>query len=262
MRWIWVVLVSASAFLTSTSVHAAPDELAMPSDIDLSEPFAAPSAWHLSATQGPSVPDDFGDPSPGEVNICLHRGAAGPCSPQLQSPLRLPLQGDIYDQPRYLNKVDVVHGASNRPYLLVQTGSMYSINGNQLVFTQVLAYRPDNDEFERVYNYQSGRNNNQKIHFIEKGILQGTIISVEPTENAPFGYWVVVNTASSDDSYKEVLRYRSATTYADGNPLSVIDSEMANIQQRLGLWKPGTPLPLPDSPCPKPHLIRMELWCK
>jgi hypothetical protein len=62
--------------------------------------------------------------------------------------------------------------------------------------------------------------------------------------------------------FKEVLRYRSATQYGDGNPLAVIDSEMPNMAQRLGLWKPGAPMPLPARACPKPHLVRMALWCE
>ncbi|MGH9711589.1 MAG: hypothetical protein ACRD37_13690, partial [Candidatus Acidiferrales bacterium] len=62
-------------------------------------------------------------------------------------------------------------------------------------------------------------------------------------------------------TYKTVLRYRSATHYGDNNPLAVIDSEMPNIEWRLGYWKPGMALPLPSGACPKPHLIHMELWC-
>ena len=66
------------------------------------------------------------------------------------------------------------------------------------------------------------------------------------------------------NAYRRVLRYRSATRYADGNSLGVIDSEMPNIEQRLGLWKPGSPLPLPmggAKACPKPHLKLGALWC-
>jgi hypothetical protein len=58
-----------------------------------------------------------------------------------------------------------------------------------------------------------------------------------------------------------VLRYRSATHYGDGNRLAVIDSEMPNIQKKLGLWKPGQKLPLPQAGCQRPRLVRTELWC-
>jgi hypothetical protein len=46
--------------------------------------------------------------------------------------------------------------------------------------------------------------------------------------------------------------------------LSVIDSEMPNIELHLGLWHPGLPLPVPTSPehpCRNPRLSHTELWC-
>ncbi len=63
-----------------------------------------------------------------------------------------------------------------------------------------------------------------------------------------------------------MLRYRSATLYNDGNRLAVIDSEMPNIERRLGLWKPGEPIPTPKlggngKPCLKPTLRHTELSC-
>lgn len=58
-----------------------------------------------------------------------------------------------------------------------------------------------------------------------------------------------------------VLRYRSATGYQDGNPLGVIDSDLPNIQRRLGLWRAGQPLPVPAQGCATPRLVTMELWC-
>jgi hypothetical protein len=93
------------------------------------------------------------------------------------------------------------------------------------------------------------------------------VISAEPQESRPYGYWIVVNTFSPPQSYTQALRYRSATLYADGNPLAVIDSEMPTIQKRLGLWKVGDPLPIPSSakdgkPCLKPTLKHSELWCE
>jgi hypothetical protein len=36
---------------------------------------------------------------------------------------------------------------------------------------------------------------------------------------------------------------------------------MPNMAQRLGLWTPGSPLPLPAGDCPSPHLVKMALWC-
>jgi hypothetical protein len=202
---------------------------------------------------------DFG-PMPGEIRLCLHKDPSGSCDPQLHSPPVSP-DGYTYSPPHYLKKAHVVQDASDHPLFLVEIRDIPSYDGDQLVFTQVYSYQRTADEFVRVYAHMTGKNNNQTVHFIEKGTLKGHIVSVEPTDNAPFGYWMSVNAPAADGMYKEILRYRSATTYNDGNPLSTIDSEMANIQKRLGLWKAGDPLPLPERDCPKPHLIRMELWC-
>jgi hypothetical protein len=143
----------------------------------------------------------------------------------------------------------------------VQTASVHSGDGDQLVFTQALAYRRDTDKFVRVYSHSTGRNNNQEVRFIAAGPLKGDIVAAEPTEKAPYGFWISVSSLASVDTYKEVLRYRSATRYGDGNPLAVIDSEMPGIEQRLGVWRPGLPLPLPAGACPKPRLKEMALWC-
>jgi hypothetical protein len=74
------------------------------------------------------------------------------------------------------------------------------------------------------------------------------VIAAEPTDDAPYAYWIAVSRLGAG-GYAQALRYRSATRYGDGNPLSVIDSEMPNILQRLGLWRSGSPPPLPAEPC-------------
>ena len=250
------VAVAASAVLAV----AAPAPIAA---IDLAKPFATRSAWRFTATQGPEIDDPAGLPSdkaPGAVLLCLRKDA-GPCDPQLQGTLRAGSGDDVFAEPHYLNKAEIVHGPAGRPLLLVQTASVHSGDGDQLVFTQALAYRHDTDRFVRVYGHSTGRNNNQEVRFIAAGPLKGDIIAAEPTEKAPFGFWISVSSLASADTYKEVLRYRSATRYGDGNPLGVIDSEMPNIELRLGVWRPGSPLPLPAGACPKPRLKEMALWC-
>jgi hypothetical protein len=232
--------------------------------LDLSKPFAARSVWRFTATQDPDVADPTGfldDKVPGPIHLCLRKAPTAPCDPSLKATVGEPGKADFFQEPHDLVRADVVHSPSGQPLLLVQTGSVHSGNGDQLVRTQLLAYRPAEDRFERVYEHVTGRNNNQQVRYVESGPLKGDVISVEPTQDAPFGFWVVVN-APANGNFKEVLRYRSATRYGDGNPLAVIDSEMPNIAQRLGLWKPGAPLPLPARACPKPHLVRMALWCE
>jgi hypothetical protein len=92
------------------------------------------------------------------------------------------------------------------------------------------------------------------------------VITAEPQDHLPYGYWIVVESLTRAGAYRQVLRYRSATLYNDSNPLAVIDSEMPNIERRLGLWKPGQPIPRPSlggnrKLCLKPTLRHTELWC-
>jgi hypothetical protein len=79
--------------------------------------------------------------------------------------------------------------------------------------------------------------------------------------DAPFAFWITVNTITPSFKYHQALRYRSATTYGDGNPLPVIDSEMPEIEYRLGLLHAGAPLPLPTDGCSQPRWYHGELWC-
>jgi len=178
--------------------------------------------------------------------------------------LRTSLAGapsDLFDHPHFLDTVQVVWARANEPLLWVATASLNSTDGNQLKLSEALAYRRVSDSFERVYEKVVGHNNNEEVRFVTSGPLKGDIISVEPTSNAPFGFWVTLNAQSAGQAYRQVLRYRSATRYGDGNPLAVIDSEMPNIESRLGAWKTGQRLPLPASGCAKPHLVKTELWC-
>lgn len=237
------------------------------SNIDLSKPFSTREAWRFVATQGPPVAGDdtaSGGEEPGRIQLCLRASPSAPCDPQLLTAIGIASSASgLYSQPHYLNAVKIVYprGSAGQPVLFVQTASMHAGNGSQLVLTQVLTYENSQNRFARIYQYTTGTNNNEEVRYISSGRLKGDIISVDPTENAPYGYWVTVNALTPQYTYKTVLHYRSATHYGDSNPLAVIDSEMPNIEYRLGYWKPGMPLPLPSGGCSKPRLIRMELWC-
>jgi len=240
-------------------------EGAVLSNIDLSRPFSTREAWRFIATQGPPEDDAlFGGEEPGRIQLCLRATRSAPCDPQLLNALSAASSaGNFFTQPHYLNAVKIVYprGSADQPLLFVQTASLHAGNSSQLVLTQVLAYKNSQNRFVRIYQYTTGTNNNDEVRYISSGRLKGDIISVDPTENAPYGYWVTVNVLTPQYTYKTVLRYRSATHYRDNNPLAVIDSEMPNIEQRLGYWKSGMALPLPSGACPRPRLIRMELWC-
>ena len=260
----WRLAIGAGLLLA-----AAPDAGPPPASdrtIDLARPFQTRSRWQLRIVQAPPVPDDFGeaeDKVAGPIQLCLQVRAAGPCSPALRTALRTGAPGDLFTTPHMLMAADVVqpNGPLAPPLLHVVTASLHSGDGDQLIATQILAYRRGPDRFERVYDKMVGKNNNQTVGVIGRGPLQGAIISAEPADKAPFGYWMTVSRLTPAYTYRQVLRYLSATRYADGNPLSVVDSEMVNIQQRLGLWHAGEPLPLPAGRCARPHLVRMELWC-
>lgn len=251
----------------ATAVAAQSNTSSVISNIDLSKPFSTREAWHFTATQGPPVSGDdtaAGGEEPGEIQLCLRAAPTAPCDPQLQTAMREP--SDTFDyamHPHYLKAIKIVYprGNAGEPLLLVQTGSLHSGDSDQLVLTQILAYENSQNRFVRVYRYATGKNNNEEVRYVSSGRLRGDIISVDPTENAPYGYWVTVSVLTAQYTYKTALRFRSATHYGDHNSLAVIDSEMPNIERHLGYWKSGMALPLPSGACPKPHLIRMELWC-
>jgi hypothetical protein len=255
------VLAAAALFLAG----AAPTNADVVASIDLSKPFHTRSAWRFTASQEADVKDpDFGEMVPGEIALCISKDGGRSCSPDLRKPLRWPGTDDRYarfDEPHYLGVAEIVHPKADRPFLLLQMASRHSVNGNQNVATKMFAYDRALDRFVPAFENLTGKNNNEVTRYMAKGPLAGDIVSAEPTSNSPYGYWVTVSRLGSASSYRQILRYRSATRYDDGNELSVIDSEMPKILQRLGLWHKGAPLPLPAGKCPLPRMIHGALWC-
>ncbi len=253
-------VVAAAAALGDPAPAPSP----MPSNeiarVELAKTFGARSAWRLIATQGPPTEDYAGDPAPGAVTLCLQKGAAAPCAIDVTPPQGA---GGPGWEPHYLSIAKPVYpkGEAAAPLLMIVTASLHAGDGGQLVVTQLFKYDRASDRFERVYARSVGTNNNEEVRFVSGGPLAGDVISAEPTENAPYAYWIEVDAPTPAYAYRQVLRYRSATRYGDGNPLAVINSEMPNIEARLGRWKPGAPPPLPSGACAKPHLVHTELWC-
>lgn len=251
-NWMAQAVVASVVTLALATVVAAQSiTSSVISNINLSRPFSTREAWRFIATQGPPVSGDdtaSGGEEPGKIQLCVRAASSA---------------NDSFTQPHYLKAVKIVYprGSADQPILFVQTGSLHSGDGDQLVLTQVLAYDNSQNRFLRIYQYATGTNNNEEVRYVSSGRLKGDIISVDPTENAPYGYWVTVNALTPQYTYKTALHYRSATHYGDDNPLAVIDSEMPNIERHLGYWKAGMALPLPSGACPKPRLIHMELWC-
>ena len=255
-----LALAAGLAGSTAALAGPAPAPATPIATVELARPFGARSPWRLVATQGPATEDYGGDPAPGAIQLCLQKGAR-PCALDLTPPLTPSGQGW---EPHYLSFAKPVYpkGKAAAPLLMVVTASLHAGDGGQLVATQLFTYDRAADRFERVFARSVGTNNNEEVRFVTSGPLAGDVISAEPTEKAPFGYWIEVDAPMGADAYKSVLRYRSATRYGDGNPLAVIDSEMPNTLERLGRWKPGAPLPLPAGACPNPHLVKTALWCK
>jgi hypothetical protein len=234
--------------------------------LDLAQAFHARSPWRLVVTEGPPTKDYGEGAAPGALTLCLRKGPTGPCvSDPVTPPLRAPTPDyAIAWEPHYLLTAKAVYpqGPKAAPLLLIVTGSLNSGDGDQIVATQLVAYDAKQDVFRRVYRNSTGHNNNQETRFVTEGPLRGSVITAEPQQHLPYGYWIEVDNLAPAGGYRRVLRYRSATLYNDGNPLAVIDSEMPNIERRLGLWKPGQPLPTPNGkPCLKPAIRHEELWC-
>lgn len=243
-------------------VRSHPPQDSLISSIDLSQAIGAKSNWRFMALQGPRSMDPMTlDQIPGKIRLCVTRDGGASCLPDLDHVLRLSPGDDEYSTVRYLNDVRIVHPRAGRTLVLMQVGSRHSGNGDQRLATVALAYDHAGDSFTIVYEKQVGKNNNQEIRYIAEGSLTGAIISAEPTSDAPFAFWITVDRLGPTGRYKQVLRYRSATRYGDGNTLAVIDSEMPDILQKLNLWHPGMKPPLPAGGCAKPRLVREELWC-
>jgi hypothetical protein len=199
--------------------------------IDLSKPFHLPPAATFTATQGPDVQDpngDQGDRMPGSIYLCVRAVASAQCMPGLDGALGYDDDGRPVSHFLQVARIVYPRGTNAPPLLHLQVGSLYAGNGSQGHSAMIFAYRPGERQFERIFHDVVGGNMNQEIRFIAAGPLKGAMIGVEPTGNAPFGYWVTVHRLTPSYRYKQLLRYRSATRYGDG---------------------------------PHPHLIKLELWC-
>lgn len=262
---MWALALIAAAPGPTALCDPAPNASASAITLDLSKPFDTRSPWRLVVTQGPATEDYGGDPAPGRLDLCLRRGPVGPCVREPVSAEPPSAAGSSVDWgPHYLRTAKTVypHDGRRGPLLELVTASVHAGDGGQAVVTQLLKYDRRRDAFQRIYFHATGTNNNEEVRFVAGGPLDGSVIAAEPTADAPYGYWVTVDRLTPARTYQRVLRYRSATRYNDGNPLPVIDSEMPNIERRLGLWKPGQPMPLPTgAKCPTPRLERTELWC-
>lgn len=253
-----LLLLAGAALLAGGAAAPAGKQIA---SIDLAGPFGTQAPWRFTAVQGADAEDVVGNPEPGAIALCISKDGGRSCGPDLADMLRVQGKDDSFTGAHYLNDARIVHPAAGRSLLLLQVASVHAGNGDQRVATRLLRYDPGKDGFVPAYAQSTGRNNNQEIRYVADGPLRGAVIYASPTDDKPFGYWITVSKPDAALRYSQVLRYRSATHYGDGNPLAVIDSEMPNIHRRLGLWRPGMKLPLPARGCARPHLVDTVLWC-
>ena len=268
--WKRVSLSSAILFGLAANASAAivaPQEII--SEVDLSKSFHTRSAWQFTASQGPEVGDIYFDAGtgaqdklPGVITLCLHIAGSIACDGILSGALDTHSE-PYFGQSHVLRSFQTLYPRSHaQPLFLVRTANLPSGDGSTGILTQILAYDRGRDRFRRIYRQVVGSNENEEVRYVDSGPLRGDVIDAVPTSDAPYGYWVTVHELTETYDYRQILRYRSATHYGDGNPLAVIDSEMPNVERRLGLWRASEPLPLPKGKCRSPSLIRSELWCE
>jgi hypothetical protein len=236
--------------------------------LDLTWPFDTASPWTLVVVQDPepSAEPDLEDHGP--ITACLVKALVPQCTGTSKAyPTQWPAPS-WYFQPYELSDARVVYRGQGRtkPLLLVKTCSGRGGDGTCNIHTTLYRYNQQSDSFQDVFTNESGgSNNNQAARFVEHGSLQGDVIVDYPTNHAPYAYWIEVYASDKSGQYARILRYRSHTHYADGNPLPVADSEMPAIMERLGLWKPGDALPVPQplpAGCGRLILNRGEEWCR
>jgi len=234
------------------------------SHIDLTGPFGTATQWTFVAIQDDGHPiDDFEDHGP--IFLCLVKAASPDCIQHFYEQVSSDMPE--LDTPYHLFAGNIVYANQNKsnPLLLVKVCGAQGPNGNCGIATALYRYDKGTDRFIRVFLNLTGRNNNQDTRFVESGPLQGDVIVDNPTENAPYTYWIEVFRAGDSGQYGQILRYRGHTGYSDGNQLAVADSEMPEILHRLGLWKPGDPLPAPahlPQGCRHLFMRNGEEWCK
>lgn len=233
-------------------------------DFALTHPFGTREEWTLVIAK-------FVGPPPAELSQTENAGPLAVCfvegmTPHCNRAFGQDGAGESwFSIPYHLLSIQLVF-AGRHPLLLMRTAGPHGGNGSHLIETQLFEYDRRSDRFESVFAHGTGSNNNQDTRFIQHGPLRGDIIVAEPTETAPYAYWISVYARNKAGQYSELaLRYRSHTRYGDGNPLAVIDAEMPSLLKHFGKWKRGDPLPLPirmPSNCTGHLFLRSGAeWC-
>lgn len=238
------------------------------SHMSLTASFATRARWTFVLARVPGMHFSAAQMKPvqgGPLAECFVRNAVPHCHYSRPPAIHSERWFDI---PLHFLSLRVVHAGPNRtrPLLLFAANSAVAMDGGHAIFTRLYTYDRARDRFSVAFADITGSNNNQRTQFMTHGPLRGDVIETVPTGTPPFVYWVSVYAMGQAGRYERILRYRSDTRYGDGNRLSVVDSEMANILHRLGKWHPGEPLPIPrhrQSFCAGGLVLRhWEEWCR
>jgi hypothetical protein len=258
--------IDRSVLTTLTSLYGTTSTLV--EHVDLATPFKTASPWTLVVAKEADGRGYDQDPADNTViSLCFVKAGVPDCSEKAVRKQYREHHFDDTKRPFYQffeSKVVYLDAAHTSPLLLLRTCTYGGVNGNCGKATLLYRYDRSTDDFRLVFFGITGRNNNQETRFVEKGPLMGSVIVAYPTTDAPYTYYVEVYRWRGAESYRQVLRYRGKTGYRDGNGLPVIDSEMPQILQHLGMWKPGDAPPSPDDTptgCTRLFMRGGTEWC-
>jgi hypothetical protein len=222
-------------------------------NLDLSGPFPIKTPWRFRLTQGPpKCGQALHDGCNGDDHACFVRDGGSDCSDW---------SGIVLDS------VEIVTPGKtpDSPLLVVRTHDDASTSGAGTIATTIQTYDRRKKAFANVFYNRSSGNTNEETRVVRDGPLSGDTIVSHAPRHAPYHYGISVYRTTRDGHYVEIARVIGNTRCDDGNPMPVIDSEMLRTLERLHLWKPGDPLPVPDPArvqCQKLTLREGTEWCE
>ena len=244
------------------------------SAIPLTDRFKTKSEWDFVIAQRENKQGDQYSEDTVLTSYCFVHDGKTDCDGSAFPTFKVFLEKEkilsLKDSPDWFEHPDppqIVQTKDGMPLLMIRTASPLSFNSNRSISVFLFRYDQKGDAFISVFSDMVGHNNNEEIRFMDDGPLLGDIISESPSAFKhgpnPYSYDIRVS-RFVNGSYQELLKYRSLTSYGDGNRLAVIDAEMPEILKRLNLWKPGMPLPEPKyrpSGCKSMTLRKGIEWC-